>query len=80
METFPIPRLDATQLRALAESSPLTGCEECGALNCPGWEAMSAAFDESRLRRLGHLAAHGGNEMEPEPTFAEHHPDGTRYW
>ena len=55
----------------------MAGCDDCGPLKCPGWEAMPVTFDEALLRKLGRL---GLGDVEPEPTFAEYHPDGTRYW
>lgn len=77
MEFSDTPVLDAAQLLAIAKAAPLAGCDDCTALKCAGWEPMSVTFDEARLRRHGRL---GRVDVEPEPTFAEYHPDGTRYW
>lgn len=50
-------------------------CAQCAPLHCPGWETLPVGFDERRLRPLGTLRS-----PEPEPTWEEHHPAGTRTW
>ncbi len=70
-------RLTADDLERLAASPSLrAGCDACAALACPGWEAFPPSVDETSLEKLGALWLPG----DDEPTLAEHHPAGTRYW
>jgi hypothetical protein len=70
------PFLDAAALRAFAAAQPEAPCEACAALRSPGWEALSATFDASRLRKVATLRPPG----EEEPILEEHHPAGTHSW
>jgi hypothetical protein len=74
------PHLDAARLRALAERAPRSGCDDCRGLVCPGWEALPASFDESRLQRAGTLRPDDPDGLAPEPTLDEYHPGATHYW
>ena len=71
-----VPTLSADALRELAaQHRPDLACG-CAALRCPGWETLSATFDEALLRRVGRIS---GADAYDEPTHEEYHPDGTRY-
>lgn len=65
--------LTATQLKDLAHEALGRRCDDCAVLACPGWESLPAGFDGRRLRVLGTL-----RPGDDEPTWAEHHPQGTR--
>lgn len=69
--------LNAEDLRALARTTPTPAgvCATCAPLKCPGWESMPAGFDDRLLARVGTLCT-----GEYEPTWLEHHPDGTTAW
>jgi len=68
------PHLSTAQLHALAQAAPgPSDCAACGTLNCPGWEALPGWFDDSALLTLGTL-----RDGSDEPTWEEHHPQGTR--
>jgi len=70
-------RLHADDLERFAATPPSTAeCEACVALVRPGWEAFPTSVDEAVLEKLGALWLPG----DDEPTLAEHHPAGTRYW
>jgi hypothetical protein len=64
-----IERIAATQIG-------LPPCEACAPLASPGWEAFPGTASEAGLDKLGALWLPG----DEEPTLAEHHPAGTRYW
>jgi hypothetical protein len=53
-----------------------TGCTQCSALVCKGWESLSGDFDRSRLRCAGSLR----DPDSEEPTYDEYHPHGTNGW
>lgn len=65
--------LTATELHQIAAGARGRRCEACAALVCPGWESLPAGFDGRQLRVLGTL-----RPGEDEPTWEEHHPQGTR--
>ena len=69
-----VPFLDCSALRQLSRGH--TACEACSSLRCDGWEALSGAFDRSRLRRIGTLRPRG----DDEPTLQEYHPAQTHAW
>ncbi len=71
-----IPQLSPDALRTLAACYVARADCPCGVLRCPGWESLSATFDETLLRRVGRT---GGDDPYEEPTYEEHHPGGTRY-
>lgn len=66
--------LDAAALRAAV--SPSQGCEHCAALVCAGWESVPGPLRAPLLEPVGTLR----DLACDEPTLAEHHPDGTRFW
>ena len=72
--------LDLEQLKALAQQADgAPGCESCQTLRAPGWESLPSDFDTSGLRLLGTLRAPPSSpDAVDEPTWAEHHPQGTR--
>jgi hypothetical protein len=51
-------------------------CEVCASLVCPGWEALSGAFERSKLRCVGTLRQPG----DEDPTLLEFHPAGSNAW
>lgn len=66
--------MTSDDLRRLARHGPATtDCAACAALACPGWESLPGGFDERALVLLGTL-----RDGSDEPTWAEHHPQGTR--
>ena len=67
-------------LQALAAAGRgLEGCERCAELKCPGWESLPGGFDDRGLRVVGTLRAPPADpDHAEEPTWAEHHPQGTR--
>lgn len=71
-----LPVLDAQALRELAEGQAHPPCTRCAALKAPGWEALSATFEQSSLRKVATLRR---PDVE-DPTLAEYHPAGTNAW
>ena len=70
-----LPFLDTAQ--ALRERMPerATACE-CALQRCAGWDSLSdAEWPHADLPALATLR----DPSLDEPTFAEHHPHGTRY-
>lgn len=69
--------LSSADLRALAHTAQAAAsdCTACARLKCPGWESMPSGFDDSTLARVGTLCT-----GEYEPTWLEHHPNGTTAW
>jgi hypothetical protein len=67
-------RLTADALRQLAEAPVHADCD-CWLAGCAAWtSAGSHQWPDARLAPLGHL-----RDLEiGEPTFVEHHPEGTR--
>lgn len=77
MDTMPVRRLGAHELKALARRPDiLRSCPHCYALRSPGWESMPSSFDRRTLNRVGTLR----DETKDEPTVQEHHPRGTHSW
>ena len=77
MSDLTVPLLTVADLLDLAPlHTTAPPCPVCAALVCAGWESVPGSFDRSRLREIGSLR-HPGDE---EPTFQEHHPDGTNGW
>jgi hypothetical protein len=72
--------LDLEQLKALARAADgLPGCPACQVLRAPGWASVPSDFDTGSLRPLGTLRAPPSSpDAVDEPTWAEHHPQGTR--
>lgn len=68
------PLLSADTLRALL--GPADGCRHCGALQCAGWESVSAPLGAPLLELVGTLR----DPAVDEPTFVERHAPGTSYW
>jgi hypothetical protein len=65
--------LTAADLRRIASAAEGRRCEACEVLVCPGWESLPAGFDGRQLHLLATL-----RPGDDEPTWAEHHPLGTR--
>ena len=71
-----LPTLSADAIRELAaQHRPHANCP-CAALQCAGWESLSATFEQTLLRRIGRVS---GADAYDEPTHEEYHPAGTRY-
>lgn len=70
-----LPLLDAPALTALAAAAG-PRCPACERLAAIGWESLSQPPDAAHLRPVGTLRA----DLFVEPTLAEYHPNGTRYW
>jgi hypothetical protein len=69
------PVLDDAALRAIAQTLVQKACT-CAVGACPAWESVAEdRWPAAQMRKLGTL-------RDPdiyEPTFEEHHPQGTRY-
>ena len=75
------PYLDHAALTALAQrSQQVTQPCACSKLPVDGWQSQPLSLPENQLSQIGALVAESGDEPMDEPTFAEYHPDGTRYW
>ncbi len=73
--------LSDEQVRRLARAAAAkTGCATCAVLRAPGWESVPAGFDSRALQPLGTLRAPAADPdaAADEPTWQEHHPQGTR--
>lgn len=68
------PLLDRDTLRRLATAGPR--CPDCERLGAAGWESLPQPDDAAHLQPVGTLRA----DPCTEPTLAEYHPAGTRYW
>jgi hypothetical protein len=69
--------LDYPALKELASrSQAVTRDCSCTRTDIAGWESLPLSLPEAQLREIGTLASRDDNE----PTFAEYHPCGTRYW
>lgn len=72
---------DAASLRALAQDRSPQTCH-CSVGRCDGWESVSDdRWPAQNLQKLGSLRANAdtGDGPPEEPSFAEFHPQGTRY-
>lgn len=71
------PYLDFPTLSALAARSDAVA-QDCACDKALGaaWESLPVSFPEEQLREVGTLRAPDCDE----PSFEEHHPDGTRFW
>ncbi len=76
MTDVALPVLDAQQLRQLAQAQAHAPCRRCAALKAPGWEALSATFEQAALRKVATLRC---PEVE-DPTLTEYHPGRTNAW
>jgi hypothetical protein len=84
LKTPNLPTLDFQALKALATqstaaaaqtpSSSSTPCS-CAASDSSGWISSPASLSDSDFQEVGTLL----EDPFVEPTFAEFHPDGTRY-
>lgn len=70
-----LPLLDAAALTVLARAAT-PRCPDCERLGATGWESLAQADAAAHLRPVGTLRA----DLFAEPTLAEYHPGGTRYW
>jgi hypothetical protein len=70
--------LDAAALLELARHAEQTNPAPCTCTKTPldGWQSQPLSIDERQLEQVGTLM----REDEAEPTFAEHLPEGMRYW
>jgi hypothetical protein len=73
-DTPPLTLARLLELAAAARRDP--ACAGCGALVCPGWEAMPGSFARDALARVGTLR----DPAIEDPTVAEYHPAGTHAW
>lgn len=72
-----IPLIDYATVTALAaRSEAVVAACSCATTPTDGWQTLPLSMPEAQLRLIGTLAV----EPEEEATFAEYHPDGTRYW
>lgn len=69
-----LPWLDAASLRAAI--GPATGCSHCAALQCAGFESITAPLGAPLLQPVGTLREPGIDE----PTLLERHAPGTSFW
>jgi hypothetical protein len=70
-------KLSAVDIVRIASENDVTAdCDVCAGLICPGWESLPGSFAEANLRCIGTR----WTPDEEEPTLAEHHAGGTRYW
>ena len=74
------PPLSPARLREIATTAGgRPPCPACARLASPGWESLPAEFDLRGLQLLGTLRAPSQDaDHDDEPTWAEHHPAGTR--
>lgn len=72
-----LPRLASADLARLARRAPrLEQTCTCSGTSLAGWQSMPLSLPETQLRDIGTLL-----EGDPdEASYAEFHPDGTRYW
>lgn len=69
-------KLDFPELAALAAASASVAREcACSALSLAAWESMPPSLDLDAYEVVGTLV----EDPFTEATFAEHHPNGTRY-
>lgn len=69
-----LPLLDATALRAAV--GPAEGCTHCAALQCAGWESVTAPLRAPQLQPLGTLR----DPAIDEARFDEVYTPGTSFW
>ncbi len=72
-----LPYLDhAALLKLAAEAAGVT--QPCICTNTPlaGWTSLPLSLQGAQLAEVATLAPSG----DPEPTYDEYHPAGTRYW
>lgn len=69
-----LPLLDLPTLQGLTPTGPR--CPQCERLGAAGWESLPQPDAAAHLHPVGTLRA----DPYAEPTLAEHHPAGTRYW
>ncbi|WDZ96652.1 hypothetical protein Herbaro_02390 [Herbaspirillum sp. WKF16] len=71
-----LPQASADDLRALArQSAAITQACNCRAADSAGWISLPLSLPETQLADIATLV----RDPYGEPTFAEYHPDGTRY-
>jgi hypothetical protein len=69
--------LQIDALMALAQASQaVTQACDCAIETYRAWTRMPVEFPEQQMRVVGTLLG----DPYDEPTFAEYHPAGTRYW
>jgi hypothetical protein len=69
--------LDFAALTELASrSEAVTVACACNATPTDGWQTLPLSMPEAQLHVAGTLA----EQHQDDATFAEYHPDGTRYW
>jgi hypothetical protein len=71
-----LPQPGADQLRALArQSAAIAQACNCRNTDSSGWISLPLSLPETQLADIATLII----DPYDEPTFAEYHPDGTRY-
>lgn len=71
-----LPQASADDLRALArQSTAVTQDCNCRGTDSAGWTSLPLSLPETQLADVATLV----RDPYDEPTFAEYHPDGTRY-
>lgn len=74
MAALDLPLLDAHALREAI--GPVDGCAHCAALQCPGWESVTAPLAAPLLQPVGTLR----DPAIDEPTVLERHTPGSSFW
>jgi len=72
-----LPHLTSADLERLATRAPRSGntCQCVSAVSA-GWQSMPLSLPDTQLHDVGTLV-----DGDPgEASYAEFHPDGTRYW
>lgn len=75
MSATDVPRATATQLAAWAAQPPALRRCHCRVERFDGWTSVSDGLWPASLERVASLR----DPAVDEPTYVEHHPDGTRY-
>ncbi|MBN3820266.1 hypothetical protein G3N57_28480 [Paraburkholderia sp. Se-20369] len=71
-----LPYLDHDALSKLAaDAANVTSSCTCTKTPLAGWTSLPLSLPDAQLVEVGTLALPG----DPEPTYAEYHPAGTRY-
>lgn len=70
-----LPLFDAATLSTRSAEAQ-SRCADCMQLGAAGWESLSQPGDSAHLKAIGTLR----EDPFAEPTLAEYHPEGTRYW
>ncbi|MGN7980887.1 hypothetical protein [Burkholderia sp. 22313] len=72
-----LPHLDhAALLKLAADAAGITQPCRCTNTSLAGWTSLPLSLQDAQLVEVATLAPPG----DPEPTYDEYHPAGTRYW